>query len=381
MMETAIKMESSLSKTTKKVVFLMLSGGKDSGVAARLLKDAGHEVIGFFIKGWAPAGLKCLEPPEMRDAAEIARAVGIEFFPILNWSEHFYNAVFDPMLSGYLSGITPNPDTLCNREIKFGLFAKFAFGRGADFIASGHYVRKNNNPLRLLTARDYKKDQSYFLYDLKPEVLERSLFPIGNYVKSEEVIPMAKSFGLPHRVIEKRPTRDICFLLKSAEDDTDGGRIGMEELLRLEGERRGVKFSPGPVINEKTGKVVGEHNGVSLYAVTIGQRHGLGVAGGEPLYVSSKDVSANTLYVNSKQPNSFEIIVRNLNWISGEPDFTRKLSAKIRTPQKAQSCFVEKTGEDEIRVKFDTPQNSVAPGQACVLYDGEVVLGGGIITS
>jgi len=296
MPETVQKKDSPLSKTTKNVVFLMLSGGKDSGVAARLLKDEGKEVIGFFIKGWAPTGLKCLEPPEMRDAAEIARVVGIEFFPILNWSEHFYNAVFDPMLSGYLSGITPNPDTLCNREIKFGLFAKFAFGRGADYIASGHYVRKNDNPLQLLVARDERKDQSYFLYDLKTDILERSLFPIGNYVKSEEVIPMARSFGLPQRVIEKRPTRDICFLLKSEEDATDGGRIGMEKLLRLEGEKRGIKFSSGPVIHEKTGKVVGEHNGVSLFAVTIGQRHGLGLAGGKLLYVSRKDILKNAFY-------------------------------------------------------------------------------------
>lgn len=381
MLETVIKEEGSLSKTTKNVVFLMLSGGKDSAVAARLLKEEGHDVIGFYIKGWAPEGLKCLEPPEMQDAQEIARIIGIEFFPILNWSEHFYNSVFDPMLSGYLSGITPNPDTLCNKEIKFGLFAKFAFGKGADYIASGHYIRKKENPLRLLIARDSKKDQSYFLYDLKPDVLNRSIFPIGNYLKSEEVIPWAKKFGLPARVIEKPATKDICFLLKKAEDSADGGRIGMEELLRLEGEKRGVKFGPGPIIHEKSGKIIGEHNGASLYAVTIGQRHGLGVAGGEPFYVSRKDILANTLYVNSKQPNASEIVVRNLNWISGEPDFAKKLSAKIRTPQPTQSCLVEKTGEDEIRVKFDIPQNSVAPGQACVLYDGEVVLGGGVIVA
>ncbi|OHA05797.1 MAG: tRNA 2-thiouridine(34) synthase MnmA [Candidatus Sungbacteria bacterium RIFCSPLOWO2_01_FULL_47_32] len=362
----------------------MASGGIDSSVAAKLLINAGYYVRMFYIKGWAPEGLECLEPAEKEMAAEVARCLGVDFVPINTWSEHFYDAVFSPMLNGYLGGITPNPDTLCNREIKFRLFADFAFSHGADFIASGHYIRKAERPTRLLVARDPEKDQSYFLYDIGYGVLERSLFPMGEYVKKNDTIRMAREFGFPERILTKRPTVDICFLLKKkSEEGDDPARITMEELLLREGGKRGIVFTPGPIIHVRTGKVVGEHNGVMLYAATIGQRKGIGVHGGKtPMYVAGKDIPTNRLFVSDEQSKSSEVIIHNLNWISGgTPKLPARLSAKIRTPQKLQACLVEETGRDELRVRFDLPQNSVAPGQACVLYDGEVVLGGGIIAA
>ena len=378
---------SAVKANGKKKVFLMLSGGIDSGVAVPLLLSQGYDVEGCYMKGWAPDWVDCADPPERQASFDIAKKFGIPW-RFLNYSEIFFDRVFDPMLSGYFNGVTPNPDTACNSMIKFGLFADFAFAAGAEFIASGHYVRKTDDPLRLLVARDPKKDQSYFLYDVKSEVLRHSLFPIGGFIKKDETIAMARRFGLPDAVLNKRPTVDICFLLKkrAADGSTVGERITMRELLEQEGERRGVTFAEGPITDER-GVVLGKHDGVMLYSVTIGQKIGynaatkIGIQGsGDRYYVAAKNVRENTIVVGSSHPRSSEVIVRDLNWISGRPAFPFSGHARIRTPQEMQVCRAEEGANGTIRVFFTEKQHSVAPGQALVLYDGETVLGGGIIT-
>lgn len=371
----------------KKKVWLMLSGGIDSGVAVPLLLSQGYDVEGCYMKGWAPDWVDCIDPPERQASFDIAQRFGIPW-RFLNYSQIFFDRVFDPMLSGYFNGVTPNPDTACNSMIKFGLFADTAFADGADYIASGHYVRKLDDPLRLLIARDSNKDQSYFLYDVRAEVLRRSLFPIGGFIKKDETVKMAREFGLPESVLTKRPTVDICFLLKkrAADGSPVGERITMRELLEREGEKRGVVFAGGPITDE-SGAVLGRHDGVMLYSVTIGQKIGydpatkIGIQGsGARYYVVGKSIRDNTIVVGSSQKKLSEVLVTDLNWISGAPSFPFSGQARIRTPQEMQACRAVEGDAGTIRVAFTDLQHSVASGQALVLYDGDVVLGGGIIT-
>ena len=393
MIETAMKMEGSLPKATDIDVAILLSGGVDSAVVPKLLIDQGFDpkrMVAFRFKLWAPEPeekTECQEQREMQDAKKIADHYGILFVP-LYWEKLVYDAVYGPAFKDYFLGITPNPDMACNEEIKFGVFANYAFSRlGALYVATGHHVRTRNNPFRLLCGKDPDKDQSYFLGRVKREVLARCRFPVGEYLKNAEIKKMAREFGVPNEIIDKPSSKDWCFVAKrQSEKDTNPAKFTLEELLLIEGKKRNMIFVPGPIIDEH-GREVGRHNGVMLYAMTIGQKvgfkDGFGVPGGNGrIYVSRKDILGNILYVAPSQPVADVVVVRNLNWFTEfSPIFPLRCSAKIRTPQKAQSCRVEKTGEDEIRMYFDTPQNSVAPGQACVLYDGEAVLGGGVIVS
>ena len=393
MVETAIKNEGSLKTAKNTDAAVLLSGGIDSAVMLGLLIKEGlrpERIKAYRFKLWSPEGevaSECTERHEIQDAKDVADHFGVDFYP-LYWEKFVYDSVFSPAFDGYFSGITPNPDLDCNEKVKFGVFADFALNQlGAPFVATGHHVRRRDNPFRLLVGKDSRKDQSYFLATTKRKILEHSRFPVGEYLKDKEVRGMASDFGLPDKILKKRSSRDWCFIAKNQKDEEDNpSKISLEQLLMREGKMRGKEFCPGPIIDGE-GRVVGQHNGVMLYAYTLGQKvgykDGFGVAGGfGRRYLVGRNIKENTLYVGSYQPQSSEITVRNLNWLTEtELSFPLRCSAKIRTPQEMQPCFVEKTGEDEIRVKFDTPQNSVAPGQACVLYDGEVVLGGGIIVS
>lgn len=329
------------------------------------------------MKGWAPDWVDCIDPPERQASFDVAEHLGIEWH-LLDYSKVFFDKVFDPMLSGYFAGVTPNPDTLCNRAIKFGLFAEYALGQGAEFVASGHYVRKYDG--ELYVAKDKRKDQSYFLYDISRRIIQRALFPIGGYLKNTDVRRLAEKFGLPEYVRSKRSTVDICFLLKKRASDgrSTGERITMQELLEREGERRGVRFCPGPVV-DRQGKEIGKHNGVMLYAATIGQRKRLGISAGKQVFVVAKDISRNTLVVDYIPPLADEFLVTNINWVArGNPHRSSECSIKVRTPQEPQKCFVAHVFLGLLRVRPVRPQ-TVAPGQACVFYQGEELLGGGTI--
>ena len=350
----------------KKVVVGM-SGGVDSSVAAALLKKEGYDVSGVFMKNWADPKYPCPWKEDRRDAMRVAAVLDIQF-ETWDFTKEYRASVVDYMVREYAAGRTPNPDVMCNREIKFGLFLEWALERGADYVATGHYVKKIKNEklksknYRLAIAKDLNKDQSYFLWTLTQEQLAHSLFPIGDYTKPE-VRKLARKFGLP--TADKPDSQGICFI----------GEIDLGAFLRDE---LGTKL--GKVLTT-AGKIVGEHEGVQFY--TIGQRHGLGFGGGIPFYVVEKDAKTNMLVV-AEGPNdnalfSKELTVESINWISGEtPTFPLRCEARIRYKQPLQACSVERIA-DSIGITFGEEQRAVTPGQSVVFYKKGVMLGGGII--
>lgn len=366
-------------------VAVLLSGGKDSAVAAAKLIHEGHKVYLFYLKGWGPEEIECSDPQDRHDAYRVADALGLPL-AVLYWSDVFFDRVFTLFFDRYFSGMTPNPDTLCNSAIKFGVFANRALSKlKMSFVASGHYARirrvETNSmgaapSYQLLKAIDGEKDQSYFLYGLGRNLLGNIRFPMGEYIKKTDVPTLLEKYRLPTFLLHKRSTRNICFLVRGP----GGKTIGMNELLEIEGGKRGIAFHPGPIVNAN-GVVIGEHDGVSLYAVTIGQRKGLGtMRGSRPYYVTGKDIRANTIFVDVVQPTVRQIFLSDINWLVDIPDLPFSCHAKIRTPQRARPCRVERQSK-KIVVTFDDPQDSIAAGQACVLYDGDLVLGGGVIAT
>jgi len=366
-------------------VFVAMSGGVDSSVAALLLKQKGYDVVGVYMKGWSLTG--CAED-DAKDARRVAGVLNIPFY-VFDFEDEYKKLVVDYMVSGYASGITPNPDVMCNREIKFGLFLKKALALGADYIATGHYARlshniqhithnkKKNVPCYMLrVACDKNKDQSYFLWTLTQEQLKHCLFPIGNYTKPQ-VRALAKKYGLP--TAEKPDSQGVCFI----------GEIDVAGFLK---EKLGK--NPGP-IKTINGKTIGIHDGAIFY--TIGQRKGIGIKGSLPgeqgkiYYVAVKDVDTNTLWVaegKSKRLFSKELIVKNVNWISGkQPKLPLKCLARIRYRQPLQKATIIKhetrnmkhDSSFKLQVSFDTPQRAITPGQSAVFYKSKEVLGGGVI--
>lgn len=339
-----------------------MSGGVDSSVAALLLQKKGCDVVGVYMKGWS---LTDCAAKDAEDARRVAGDLNIPFY-VFDFEDEYKKSVVDYMVSGYASGITPNPDVMCNREIKFGLFLKKALALGADYIATGHYVREANN--KLLQAKDLNKDQSYFLWTLTQEQLKYCLFPIGEYIKPE-VRVLAKKYGLP--TAEKPDSQGICFI----------GEINAAEFLK---EKLGK--NPGS-IKTVDGRTIGTHDGAIFY--TIGQRKGIGIKGslageqGKIYYVAAKNVDTNTLWVaegESRKLFSKELIVKDINWISGkQPKLPLKCSARIRYRQPLQNCTVN-SSTHQLKVLFNIPQRAITPGQSAVFYSekGEL-LGGGII--
>lgn len=361
------------AKNNKKTVAIALSGGVDSSVAAALLKKQGYKATGVHIKIWSDPEIPCTLRDERYDAMRVATKLNIPF-QTWDFTKAYKKAVVDYMIDEYKNYHTPNPDVICNRDIKFGMFLKKAKELGFDYIATGHYARItritiNYKPYtinyRLLKGRDKNKDQSYFLWALTQDQLRHVLFPIGKYRKVH-VRKLARKFNLP--TAEKKDSQGICFI----------GEIDLRAFLK-----KYIPKTPGKIITTD-GEVIGEHDG--LYYYTIGQRHGIGIGGGTPYYVAAKDVRTNTLVVSkgSDEPVLFskELVAIDLNWISGRvPNFPLQCKARIRYRQPLESCHVEsdKTFQDHIHVVFNRPQKAVASGQSIVFYKKEEVLGGGII--
>jgi len=344
-----------------KTVYVGMSGGVDSSVSAALLKQRGYNVVGVYMKNWTQdvAGVACPWKQDLADARAAAAVVDIPF-KIMDFQAEYKQHVVDAMVAEYQAGRTPNPDVMCNQEIKFKLFLQAAMADGADLIATGHYARVANG--RLLTARDINKDQTYFLYRVTREALEQTLFPLGELTKPE-VRRLAAEFGLP--TATKPDSQGICFV----------GEVGMKEFLR-----QYVDVAPGPVLDRATGAVLGEHEGAVFY--TIGQRHGLGIGGGTPYYVVGKDMAANTVYVTGDPAelsrDGEEFSLRDVHWINAVPSSGHTYQIRARYRATLIEGMLTHDG-DRWLVELTQAERAVSPGQSAVIYDGDVVLGGGII--
>lgn len=348
---------------SKPKVFVGLSGGVDSAVSAVLLKERGYDVTGVFIRAWQPEWMgRCTWRDERRDAMRVALTLGIPFL-FIDAEKEYKAAVVDEMLKEYRAGRTPNPDVLCNREIKFGIFWEKAKALGADFIATGHYARLTEvSPRHLSTGVDVEKDQSYFLWTLTQEDLAHTLFPVGGLEK-REVRRLAKKYRLP--VAEKKDSQGICFM----------GPVSMDEFLS-----HYVETEPGEVRSVQ-GEVIGTHKGLVYY--TIGERHGFEVrkkgAASGPFYVVAKDAEKNALIVSErveeiKSLSPRQVRVERLNLLR-EPKAGEKLMARIR--YRGELLPATLRGDE---VEFETPARGVSLGQSIVFYINEELIGGGIMT-
>jgi tRNA-specific 2-thiouridylase len=349
-----------------------LSGGVDSAVAALLLKRAGHDVVGLFMKNWEDDDNDeyCSTREDLIDAVSVAEKIGIEVDAV-NFAAEYRERVFSSFLAEYKAGRTPNPDVLCNAEIKFKAFLDHAMALGAQRIATGHYARveEREGSFVLLKGMDPSKDQSYFLHRLDQRQLARTLFPIGHLHKTE-VRRIAREAGLPNHA--KRDSTGICFI---------GERPFREFLSRY------LPREPGPMVSAE-GERLGEHQGLMYY--TIGQRQGLGIggrrdSGTQPWYVAGKDPASNTLTV--VQGHDHALLLKNrlaaadASWIAGAPpgDELSELGAKTRYRQADSACDLRVAGGEAFELDFAAPQWAVTPGQSAVVYRGEVCLGGGVI--
>ena len=352
-----------------KRVIVGLSGGVDSSVAALLLQQQGYDVHGVFMKNWQDdfeAGI-CSAEEDLRDARTVCEVLGIPLHTV-EFIEQYRQKVFNEFLKEYSAGRTPNPDILCNKEIKFKAFLDHADNLGADFIATGHHARlhRKNATSHLLKGLDPEKDQSYFLYALNQQQLRRVLFPIGIYQKPH-VREMAEQAGLLTH--DKKDSTGICF-------------IGERDFKAFLGHY--LEPSPG-TIKTPEGDVVGQHNGLMFY--TLGQRQGLGIGGrshstGEPWYVVDKQFADNILVVaQGDHPllYSRELITEETHWIAAPPELPLRCRAKTRYRQADQDCRVEYLTEGICRVQFDHPQRAITPGQSVVFYSGDECIGGAII--
>ncbi len=343
-----------------------MSGGVDSSVAALLLQRQGHEVIGLFMKNWEDeADEHCPAKQDFLDVLAVADKLGIEVEAV-NFAREYRERVFSYFLEEHRSGRTPNPDVLCNAEIKFKAFLDHALGLGADRIATGHYarLRERDGLFQLLKAEDGTKDQSYFLYRLNQAQLSKTLFPLGGLYK-REVRAIAREAGLPN--FGKKDSTGICFI---------GERPFREFLSRYLPKQPGEMRTP-------EGRTVGRHQGLMYY--TIGQRHGLGIGGqGEPWFVAGKDMEHNVLRVVQGHHHPLlyrdRLTARDLSWIGGAAPRARWVyGAKTRYRQADAPCCISSLDRDGCHVEFAQPQWAVTPGQSVVLYESEVCLGGGII--
>jgi tRNA-specific 2-thiouridylase len=357
-------------------VIVGLSGGVDSSVAALLLKRAGHEVTGLFMKNWEDDDTEeyCSSRQDLIDAAAAADVIGIDL-EVVNFSAEYKDRVFADFLREYQAGRTPNPDVLCNSEIKFRAFLDHALRLGAEKIATGHYaqvrefVGTSGGEWQLLKAEDGTKDQSYFLYRLDQTQLSKTLFPVGALYK-REVRRIAEQAGLPNHA--KKDSTGICFI---------GERPFRDFLARY------LPKQPGEIRLADNDRVVGSHEGLMYY--TIGQREGLGIGGVKgapevPWYVAGKDMAKNVLYVvqGHDHPALFKesLVAAQLSWIAGRPPHPHWVyAAKTRYRQPDAACEVERIGAEGCAVNFAVPQWAITPGQSMVLYESRVCLGGGVI--
>ena len=349
-------------------VVIAMSGGVDSSVAAALLKQQGYEVIGMMLRLWSEPGKeesnRCCTPDSMAQARRVAAKLDIPFY-VVDAKDVFRKTVVQYFLDGYAAGGTPNPCLVCNRSIRWEFLLNHALALGADFMATGHYVRTQKaegGKVKLLRAVDPSKDQSYVLHVLTQEKLQRALFPVGDYPKTE-IRQIAESFGLP--TASRADSQDLCFL---AGDD-----------YRNFLQRNAPQINKAGDVVTSDGKVVGRHNGLANY--TIGQRKGLGIASPIPLYVLTKHATRNTLVVGAADElGSTELTARDVNWLSGDaPSAPFRAVVKIRYTARAVPAEVTPLNGGQAKVRFEAPARDVTSGQAAVFYVGEEVLGGGII--
>jgi tRNA-specific 2-thiouridylase len=363
---------------SKQMVVVGLSGGVDSAVSAHLLKQQGYEVVGIFMKNWEDDdnGEYCSSNIDFVDAASVADVLGIEIEHV-NFAAEYKDRVFAEFLREYSAGRTPNPDILCNAEIKFKAFLDHAMRLGAKKIATGHYARVRLNAAtekhELLKGLDPLKDQSYFLHRLNQAQLSKTLFPVGELPKTE-VRRIAAEIGLPNA--KKKDSTGICFI----------GERPFRDFLN-----RYISKEPGP-IKDPNGRTIGQHVGLSFY--TLGQRQGLGIGGirekgaqkggneHEPWFVARKDMAKNTLWVVQGHDHPWllapSLRAEDLSWVAGKPPTVSQIAAKTRYRQADAPCTLH-TDDSGITLRFADAQWAVTPGQSAVLYDGEVCLGGGVI--
>jgi tRNA-uridine 2-sulfurtransferase len=356
----------------RKRVVVGMSGGVDSSVAAWLLKQQGHDVVGLFMKNWEDDDTDeyCTSREDLIDAAAVADVIGIDLEAV-NFAAEYRERVFALFLRDYEAGRTPNPDVLCNSEIKFRAFLDHAFTLGADCIATGHYARlrrSSDGTVELVKAVDSAKDQTYFLHRLTQEQLAPVVFPLGDMTK-RDVRAIAQREGIP--TYAKRDSTGICFI---------GERPFRDFLARY------LPRTPGPIVTPE-GEAVGRHDGLAYY--TIGQRHGLGIGGTRdradaPWFVAAKDLARNALVAVQGHDHPLlyrrDVAAIDMHWIAGEPrPLPARLAAKTRYRMPDAACEVRLRGERAIAASFDVPQWAPTPGQYLVLYDGDVCLGGAVI--
>jgi tRNA-specific 2-thiouridylase len=346
-------------------VVVAMSGGVDSSMAAVLLHEHGYKVEGVMMSLWAEVGgpeNRCCSPQAIEDARQVCQMLGVPFH-VFDFKAEFKRHVVDYFIAEYGRARTPNPCLACNRQIKFGPLLHKALESGADYLATGHYarVRRVNGQYQLLKGVDAGKDQSYVLYMLGQDELAHLLLPIGGYNK-EEVRAMARARKLP--VAEREESQEICFTMGD-----------YRPFLRRQ---PGLVFEPGPIIGIE-GEVIGQHEGLPAY--TIGQREGLGIAAPHPLYVLQIDTDRNALVVGPRQYLAHqELTAKQVKFVSGKtPLEPAEITAKIRYRAAEVKATLTSMGGDEVRVRFVEPQPAITPGQGVVFYQGEIVIGGGII--
>jgi tRNA-specific 2-thiouridylase len=355
-------------KSKKKTVVVGMSGGVDSSVVAAMLKKQGFDVIGVFMKNWSEdfGDYGCTWAQDSEDARKVANLLDIPFY-VWDFEKEYYNKVVEYFLHEYKSGRTPNPDVMCNSEIKFKVFLDKALTLGADYVATGHYARVRVSGsgdgvrYQLLKGIDPSKDQSYFLYTLKQHQLAKIMFPIGDKKKSE-VRELAKKFKLPNAA--KKDSQGICFI----------GKINVKEFLKAH-----IKAKAGEIVTT-TGQVLGNHSGLPFY--TIGQREGMNLGGRGPYYVVNKDFKSNKLIVtNDKQDKQLwkkKFTISDLSWVNEKPKLPLHTGLTIRYHHPDYLATLKETKQG-LSAVFDEPQRAITSGQAAVIYQGDELLGGGVI--
>lgn len=344
-------------------VYVGMSGGVDSSVTAALMKEQGFNVIGVYMKNWTQdlPGFECPWRDDLADAKRVAVQLGIKL-EVFDFQEQYKDKVVDYMLDAYRTGITPNPDIMCNQEIKFKIFLEASIEAGADFIATGHYARTQDG--KLLQAKDDNKDQTYFLYRVEEDALKRTKFPLGDYTK-QEVREMAEERGLA--TAKKKESMGICFV----------GKVGVKDFLS-----QYIDSQPGDII-DVDGNIVGQHEGAIFY--TIGQRHGLNVGGGLPFYVVAKDMAQNTVTVTSDIDDDrlwvSQANLTSFHAINNPPVVGKTYQARSRHRAPLVPIKLTSYNSGEAQLEFIDPTRAITPGQSIVLYEDDRVLGGGIISS
>lgn len=342
----------------KKKVFVGMSGGVDSSVSAAILKEQGYDVTGVFIKVWQPDFIECTWKEDRLDAMRVASVLEIPFMT-LDLEKEYKEGVIDYMIDEYKNGRTPNPDVMCNREVKFGAFLKWAIKNGADFVATGHYSQIENNQLK--KSKDENKDQTYFLWTLNQEQLKKIIFPVGGMIKNE-VRELANKFKLP--VSNKKDSQGLCFV----------GTIDIKTLLK-----NYIKEKVGEVKNEN-GEVIGHHEGVMFY--TIGERHGFTITkksiNDNPYFVVSKDFNTNTLIVSNTPPHEKKGEIINLEKTNWTKEIKKGDIYEARARYRAPLSKIEVIDNKSFKIKDG--EIVLAKGQSLVLYQGDICIGGGIIS-